>query len=211
MVGQEPLKRIQWIYSSRDTRELEERYDLWASEYDKDLQQEFGWIGPQRAADVLARHVGRDAQVLDAGAGTGLVGGCLSQLGYRQLEAIDLSSGMLEEARKKGVYRRLNQMDLTGRLGYADDSFDAVISIGVFTVGHAPPAAFDELIRVTGPGGHIVFSLRPDTYRDSGFAQKQEALVASGEWDLVETTEEFQPLPGGEPEVYHQIWVYQVR
>jgi hypothetical protein len=27
---------------------------------------------------------------------------------------------------------------------------------------------------------------------------------------LVEEGEEFQPLPKGEPDVYHQIWVYQV-
>ena len=35
-------------------------------------------------------------------------------------------------------------------------------------------------------------------------------LDATGKWKLVEVSERFQPLPKGEPEVYHQIWVYQV-
>jgi hypothetical protein len=78
------------------------------------------------------------------------------------------------------------------------------------TEGHAPAASLDELVRVTRPGGHIVFSLRPDVYRDSGFKEKQDALEAEGEWKLVEASEAFQPLPKGEPDVYHQVWVYQV-
>ena len=210
MVEQESHRRVQWIYASRDSKELEERYDQWAAEYDKDLQEDFGWIGPQRAADILAKYVGKDAPILDAGAGTGLVGVSLARMGYQNMVAMDFSRGMLDEAREKGVYQKFDQMDMTNTLGYPDNAFDAVISVGVLTVGHVPPMAFDELLRVTRPGGYIVFSLRPDTYRDSGFKEKQEALVAAGKWSYIEATEEFRPLPRGEPEVYHQVWVYQV-
>ena len=95
-------------------------------------------------------------------------------------------------------------------LEFSAGVFDAVISVGVFTVGHAPANSLDELVRITRAGGHIVFSLRPDVYLDSGFKEKQEALAAAGKWRLVEEGEEFQPLPKGEPEVLHQVWVYQV-
>ena len=202
--------RVQWIYSSRDNRELEERYDQWAKDYNSDLEDDFGWLGPQRAAQVLASHVPRHARVLDAGAGTGLVGQSLSGLGYSQLLAMDLSQGMLEEARKKNVYLELHQMVMGEHLDYPANSFDAVVSVGVLTVGHAPASSFDELIRITKPGGHIVFSLRPDIYENGGFKEKQADLEANASWRLVEVTEEFQPLPKGEPEVYHQVWVYQV-
>ncbi len=114
------------------------------------------------------------------------------------------------EARKKNAYREFHQMVMGEPLNYATDSFDAVISVGVLTVGHAPASSFDELIRITKPGGYIVFSLRPDVYRDSGFKEKQDALESEGKWKLVEVSEEFQPLPKGEPDVYHQVWVYQV-
>jgi len=203
--------RVKWIYTSRDNRELEERYDQWAREYDADLEEEFGWIGPRYAAESFAHYVPKETRILDAGAGTGLVGYLLAKLGYNDLVAMDLSQGMLEEARKKNVYREYHQMVMGEPLNFATDSFDAVVSVGVLTVGHAPVSSLDELIRITKPGGYIVFSLRPDVYRDGGFKEKQDALESEGQWNLVEVSEEFQPLPKGEPDMYHQVWVYQVK
>jgi len=203
-------ERVQWIYSSRDNKELAERYDQWAKDYDADLDGGFGWRGPQRAVEFFARYVPKNARTLDAGAGTGLVGQLLARSGYTDLVAMDLSEGMLEEARKKNVYREFHQMVMGESLDYATDSFDAIISVGVLTVGHAPASSLDELVRITKPGGHIVFSLRPDVYKDSGFKEQQDTLESEGKWRLVEVSEEFQPLPKGEPDVYHQVWVYQV-
>ena len=202
--------RVQWVYSSQNEQELEERYDRWAEEYDADLEADFGWISPQRTAETFARHVPAAAAILDAGAGTGLVGQCLYDLGYRQLTAMDLSQGMLEVARRKNIYQAFDQMTMGETLAYPTDAFDATVVVGVFTQGHAPAGSLDELVRVTKPGGHIVFSLRTDTHRDNGFKEKQEALDAAGLWQLVEVTDTFQPLPKGEPEVLHQVWVYQV-
>jgi SAM-dependent methyltransferase len=207
---EERKKRVEWIYASRNRNELEERYDQWARDYDSDLDEEFGWVGPQRAVEFLARHVLPSGRILDAGAGTGLVGFFLAKQGYQNLTAMDLSKGMLEEARKKNVYRDFHQMVMGERLDYPDHCFDAVISVGVMTVGHAPASSLDELVRVTRPGGHVVFSLRPDVYRNDGFKEKQESIAGAGRWRLVEVSEEFQPLPKGEPEVLHQVWVYQV-
>lgn len=207
----EKRDRVRWIYSSRDNQELAERYDQWAKDYDTDLEAEFGWWGPHRAVDFLVRYVAKSARVLDAGAGTGQVGKLLAGQGYRDLIAMDLSSGMLEEARKKNAYREFHQMVMGEPLDFPTDSFDAVISIGVLTIGHAPASSLDELIRITRPGGHIIYSLRPDVYRDSGFKEKQADLEATGQWKLVKVSEEFQSLPKGEPDVYHQVWVYQVK
>ena len=206
---QESEQRVQWVYASANNQELEERYDHWAADYDQDLEEHFIWISPQAAASVFARLVPKRAKVLDAGAGTGLVGEVLADLGYRDLIAIDLSQGMLDEARNKNVYAELHQMVLGETLDFDSGLFEGVISVGVFTLGHAPASAFDELIRVTQPGGYVVFSLRTDVYEEGGFKEKQQELEAQGKWKLVEVTEPFQPLPKGEPEVFHQIWAYQ--
>ena len=207
---QESHKRVQWVYESTTDKELEDRYDQWAADYDNDLAAEFAWNAPQNASDVFAKHVGKSAHILDAGAGTGLVGECLVKAGYSDLVAMDLSAGMLEEAKSKNLYNDFRQMALGGTLDFANDEFDAVISVGVFTQGHAPASSFDELARITKPGGLIVFSLRVDMYEPDGFKEQQTGMENAGMWQLAEMTDEFQPLPKGEPEVWHRIWAYRV-
>ena len=209
MAMEESHRRVQWVYGSTTNQELEERYDQWATEYDKDLDEVFAWNAPQTGADVLARLVPNTSAVLDAGAGTGLAGKCLADAGFTNLAAMDLSQGMLDEARRKNVYNSFHQMTLGETLGFETGQFDAVISIGVFTLGHAPINSFDELVRVTKPGGYVVFSLRTDMV-DDGYQAYFDKLDAAGKWKLAEVTEPYQPLPKGEPEVFHQIWAFQV-
>lgn len=208
---QESHKRVQWVYESTNDKELEDRYDQWAADYDNDLAEEFAWNAPQNATDVFVKHVDKQAHVLDAGAGTGLVGECLVSEGYKDLAAMDLSQGMLDEAESKNIYNAFYQMALGGDLDFDTDEFDAVISVGVFTQGHAPANSLDELARITKPGGLIVFSLRIDTYEPAGFKKQQTGMEESGVWELAEMTDEFQPLPKGEPEVWHRIWAYRVK
>ena len=203
--------KVEWVYSSRNHRELAERYDQWAGDYDSEMDQDYGYRSPQVVAEVFARHVPREAKVLDAGAGTGLIGEVLSNLGFRDLVAMDLSMGMLKEAQRKGVYGEYHQMVMGEPLDFATDSFDAVVSVGVLTIGHAPAKSFCELVRITKPGGHVVFTLRPRVYENSGFKEMQASLESEGKWKLVEASEKFQVLPKGEPDAYHQVWAYQVR
>jgi SAM-dependent methyltransferase len=160
---------------------------------------------------VFVKHVDKSAHILDAGAGTGLVGECLAEVGYKDLVAMDLSQGMLDEAKSKNLYNAFHQMALGGTLDFATGEFDAVISVGVFTQGHAPANSFDELARITKPGGLILFSLRVDIYESGGFQRQQTGMEDSGVWELAEMTEEYQPLPKGEPEVWHRIWAYRVK
>ncbi len=203
--------RVQWVYSSRDSRELEERYDEWAEDYDRDLERDFAWRGPQVAAEVFARYVPKEARVLDAGAGTGLMGEALIKLGYEKLTGIDLSRGMLKQAARRNIYEELHRMVMGEPLGFETASFDAVVSVGVLTLGHAPASSLDEMVRVTRPGGYVIFTLRPDIHESYGFREKQAALVEEEKWELVEVSEKEQVLPKGEPDAYHQVWVYRVR
>ena len=62
----ESRDRVQWIYSSRGNQELSERYDQWAKDYDADLDEEFGWLGPKRAVEVFAVGCQRNWTVLEA-------------------------------------------------------------------------------------------------------------------------------------------------
>ncbi|MEM9087406.1 MAG: class I SAM-dependent methyltransferase [Cyanobacteria bacterium P01_F01_bin.53] len=206
----ESHQRVQWVYDATSNQELETRYDQWADKYDEDLTEEFVWKSPKAAATVLTKYIQPTARILDAGTGTGLVGKCLAEAGYQNLVAMDMSLGMLKVAQEKQLYRTYHRMVLGDTLDFKTDEFDATISVGVFTQGHAPARSLDEIVRVTKPGGLVVFSLRVETYENDGFKEKQSELEQSGKWKVAETSEKFQPMPQGEPEVWHQIWAYQV-
>ena len=204
--------RVKWVYSSGgDEGELEKRYDQWAGLYDEDINEHFGYTLPERVSEIVANWLpGKAVKLLDAGAGTGLVGQSLSALGFTDLVAIDLSEGMLEEARNKGVYREILKMILGKHLCFETDFFDGVVCVGTFTIGHAPAESLDEFVRVTKPGGYIFFTIRPDVYETGGFKEKQSALEASKHWEQVLITEDFQSLPKGEPAAHVRVYAYRV-
>jgi predicted TPR repeat methyltransferase len=198
------------VYSSRNIQELADRYDAWAENYEHDLCS-FGYKSPDVITGLIGRYVEKqDGPILDAGAGTGILGEKLASCGYNDLTGIDLSRSMLEVANKKGIYKDLRKMVLGERLDFSDDYFSAVVSMGVFTENHAPPESFDELIRITRPGGHIVFSVRSDTGLNKVYQEKQDALLTEGKWELVEETNAYQCLPEAKPEVLNQVFVYRV-
>lgn len=131
-------------------------------------------------------------------------------MGYKDLVGIDLSQGMLEVARKKGIHQSLRRMALGEPLDFSDNSFATTVSMGVFTESHAPAKSFDELIRITKPNGFIIFSVRADVYLNQGFKEKQDSLEKEGKWQLIEKTEPFQALPLGNSEIYNRIFEYRV-
>lgn len=201
---------LEKVYNAKDLNELAEGYDEWSETYDTDLMS-FGYKIPAVTAGFVGRYIEPNGEpILDAGAGTGIMGETMQLMGFDSLVAIDLSTGMLRQAQKKDIYTELRQMVLGEHLDFADDTFGATIATEVFTTGHAPADGFDELIRITQPGGHIIFTVRADAYLESGFKEKQEALEESGSWKLAEMTEPFQSLPLGEPEVRNQTFVYEV-
>ena len=205
-----PTDRVRWVYASQSNTELARRYDAWAASYDHDLVHIFGRVVLEPFVELVLARTRPAMRILDAGAGTGLVGAYLHQQGYGGLVAMDLSAGMLAEARKTGAYRALHQMTLGEPLDFDDDHFDAIIASGVFTEGHAPPRAFAELIRVTRPGGLILFTLQPRLYSPGPFGPPLEQLVAEGRWTLLERGEPYQALPLAEPDILLEAWCFQV-
>ncbi|MDY6783161.1 MAG: class I SAM-dependent methyltransferase [Cyanobacteriota bacterium] len=198
------------LYRSQSHKELVENYRLWAKDYDQELRDDCHYSAPQKVVKRLSQFVAKDAKILDAGAGTGLVGEILFEKGYFNVEGMDISAEMLEQARKKNVYTALHQKVMGEPLGFPSDSFAAIVSVGVFTYGHAPSCSFDELIRIALPGGYILFTLRLDFYENSDFKQKLAALEQSKKWKSIDIGEPFSPLSIAKPNGYYRLWIYQV-
>ena len=186
----ESLELWHATYEAETLEELDDAYGKWASLYDRDTLDGMGYVGPQIAASMLDQHLDAKAsRVLDAGCGTGLVGMMLNKMGYENVDAMDYSKAMLAEAEKKEVYSKVFQEDMNKELAIADDTYDATICVGTFTYAHVGPHAFDELIRVTRPGGYICFTIRDGAYQEYGYRNKMLEMEACNRWALEELRE----------------------
>lgn len=115
-------------------------------------------IGPHHlgALDLALADVPPPGRVLDLGTGTGIVA---KALGARYPEAgvvgIDLSAGMIEEARRTLAPELAARVDFevgdASALECPDASFDLVVLLNMIPF-------YDELARVLAPGGTLVCS-----------------------------------------------------
>jgi MFS family permease len=207
----EPISAVDLdrLYGARSLDELRGEYERIASAYDDALIDGMGYRSPAAVARVASRLLPADARILDVGAGTGLLGVALADAGFASLHALDLSPAMLVEAERKGVYSELREGRLGDELQYETGRYDGVVAAGVLTAGHAPATCLDELVRITRPGGHVIFTLRSDQ-RLPGYDEKMAELSDAGRWETIERGEEFQALPTGEPDVLVRVWAFRV-
>jgi len=175
------------VYTAENHEELMDAYKSWAGDYDSDLLGSFGYVAHIASARALDCALGSktDAVIIDAGSGTGLVGEELKKLGYTTMDALDYSREMLDESEKKGIYRTHIQADMSKPLELADNSYDAVVCTGTFTYGHVDADAFDELVRVTKPGGVICFTIREGAYKEYGYRRRMVELEHRDAWELL--------------------------
>ncbi|WP_029896901.1 class I SAM-dependent DNA methyltransferase [Desulfohalovibrio reitneri] len=184
----EVLKKV---YTAENHEDLMDAYKDWAKDYDNDTVGEFGYVAPKAAAESMLRYLDdRSARILDAGCGTGLVAEVLKPLGFTNIDALDYSAEMLEEAEKKGVYRECMQVDMSKPMDIADNAYDALICVGTFTYGHVTPEAFEEVIRVVKPGGIVTFTVREGAYDEHDYRPKMLQLECDGKWELQEMRDE---------------------
>ena len=188
-------KWLERVFSAPSNVALAAAYDEWAPTYDADMLS-IGYVNPAVVAGLVGRYIrDRAGQIFDAGVGTGILGDVLSILGYRDLSGVDISDGMLAKARARKVYGDLRNRVLGEALDFENGSVVAVVSTGVFTIGHAPPSAFDELVRMTRPGGHLIFTVGTPAWQDGGFKEKIQSLEEAGRIQAVEATNAYRPMP----------------
>ena len=179
-----------------DVDKLTDYYARWASYYDVDVAEHgYGLPGMMLATvnaaaghdEAAARYTDRSVPVLDAGCGTGLVGAVMHDAGYSNLSGIDLSHEMVERARERGIYRRLE-----GGVDLSQPAPDhlvgrAVIVLvgGVFTVGHIPPESLAVVAGLAAADGLLVVSTRRSYQQSTNFVTVQQTMVDAGRLELL--------------------------
>lgn len=199
------------VYAAKTDQDRSEAYDEWAERYDTDVTN-FGIRLPYVAAAVFARHIDiGSGPILDAGCGTGMHTDPLALMGYGPFTGIDISNGMLENAKKRHIYSELRQMALGGKLDFEDNSFEHSYCIGTLAPGHAPPESLNDLIRVTCPGGLVIFSTHAHINEATQpFHDARHRLTQQSRWTHVFETPPFISMPGGDSAIKHAVYVYQV-
>ena len=204
-------RMISTIYDTlhaADLVELEHIYKNWAKKYEDDVINLAGYVGHLITSELLLSYLSNtQAKILDAGCGTGLVGEILNNNEFKNLIGVDFSQEMLNIAMQKNVYQSLELVDLTKKLDYEDNLFDAVICAGTFTCGHVGPEALREMVRITKQGGYICFTVRKQEWEASPYMQIINDLEDSLAWQKLEhITKEYNLKEG----VSCQLCLYQV-
>lgn len=172
-----------------------EFYDRWAGDYD-DALEAAGYAAPRRVAQALARFArDKTAPVADFGCGTGLGGAALRQAGFPVVDGFDISPRMLAEAERKGVYRRLVQVDLAAPLQLERNAYANAVAIGVFNAACMAPTVVDEIIGMLPAGGCLAFSLNDRTAADGAFMGRVMDLTDTCTADVL-LAEAGEHIPG---------------
>ncbi|MEL7467270.1 MAG: class I SAM-dependent methyltransferase [Pseudomonadota bacterium] len=169
---------IERAYALKTPEDSVALYRDWADSYDSGYAETMGYAYPRNIAAVLLEELGgATPEIVDVGAGTGLVAEHLPGL---TVDAIDISQEMLDVAGGKGLYRNRIQADLTQKLSIPDARYGAMISAGVFTHGHVGPVCLPELMRIAAPGAFFVLGINAQVFDSAAFGSAFAGLVADG-------------------------------
>lgn len=178
LTGEQLISRLS---TSNNPVEIKELYRQWATRYDSDLEER-GYLAPTLAADefddLLMQHgVAQSAKIYDAGCGTGQVGVLLRNKGYQRIDGGDFSDDMLKVAALCGAYQSLEPVDYSAPIALKTNSYDAVISVGVYT-HHFQQQFIPEMCRILKPGGLLYFTCRPYYFELHAANELRDALLA---------------------------------
>jgi predicted TPR repeat methyltransferase len=160
-------------------------FDWFAVDFDQHLGA-LGYQAPQHIAGALQARRSPDGalDILDAGCGTGLCGPLVRPFA-RRLVGVDLSSGMLAQARGRG-YDELRQAELTSFLAASPAAFDVIVCCDTLVYFGNLTAPFHAAASALRPGGLFLLTVeRADAdraeVREMGYQMTLQGRYAHSE------------------------------
>jgi predicted TPR repeat methyltransferase len=157
-------------------------FDQYARRFDAHLVEGLAYRAPALLRDAVVEVCARTnrpmrfGRALDLGCGTGLAGAAFRACVDR-FEGVDLSAGMLAQARAKGIYDALHTGDVADHLRTSRDrSLDLIVAADVLVyIGDLAPL-FTQLARVLTSDG--LFAFTAETHDREGYAIGNETRFA---------------------------------
>jgi predicted TPR repeat methyltransferase len=189
-------------------------FDQHAPEFDEALVQRLDYRAPEMLLAALRPADGqrfRLGSVLDLGCGTGL-GGAAFRPYCDWLAGVDISPGMIEQARAKGLYDRLVVSELIAFLeAEAGAQHHLVLAADVFVYCSDLAPIAKAVAKVLAPGGRFAFTVETqdepgvrlqETLRYAHGAAHVHGAIAAARLELSQMaevstrTEKGAPVPG---------------
>lgn len=140
-------------------KESQKHFDKQAEKYDKNTSTYYSGPAKISCADAEEYLMQYDySKLLDIGCGTGFLIDGLSKKKDAEYYGLDLSEGMLEQAKKKNIRNAVFIQGTCDALPYEDNSFDIVTCIQSFHHYPDREKAMSEALRVLKPGGIYLLS-----------------------------------------------------
>ena len=161
---------------------VRELFDAFADSFDSVLEG-LSYQAPALVAKTVKNQTFPDLpSVLDLGCGTGLCAAALirEQVLFRDLTGVDLSAAMLEKAKQRGIYTKLEQSDILSFLPQHRDFFDLIISADVFTYLGDLSELFAGISAALKKGGRIIFTVSENRDDPDGYALKPSGRFVHG-------------------------------
>ena len=182
---------LKHCYDLKSADEVQAFYEQRAGEYDAVLRDTIGYVAPERTAGIFAEFMeDRSARIIDIGCGTGFVGEALRGHGYSCIDGADFAKPMLDEARTKGVYQELLQLDLNDPAALGGRRYDAAISVGSFGEAHIGAEALDNVPPIVARGGIFCVCLNERCIGEMGFDAKLREMRDRGAVEILSFTEQ---------------------
>lgn len=140
-------------------RTIQQIYKDFAWNYETRMLKDLDYKGPERILDAIVSVIGdrRGLSVLDLGCGSGLSGLSLKQFASG-MTGVDLSPEMIELARARNIYGRLEVGEITEWLARTSEAFDLIASCDcLIYFGDLVPVARAVAKRLN-PGGIFVLT-----------------------------------------------------
>ncbi len=159
-------------------------FDQYAPRFERELAEHLQYRGPDLLLEAIHATRGREprrlARALDLGCGTGLMGERLRSVADT-LVGVDLSSGMVAAAARKGCYDRLVMADIVAFLteeARGGARYDLVTAADVFVYFADLAKACAAAAQALAPGGLLAFTV--ETHEGDGVVLGETLRYAHG-------------------------------
>ena len=183
-------------------KKLESSYDKWAEKYDEILECSSAYESNQYAAQKLLKYIKdkENAILLEVPCGTGMAGEVVQKAGFCNIDGTDLFNGMLKEAKRKGIYRKVFKSCVTNtsKMDCPDNTYDGVYSVKGISVGMLELApTVNEMLCVTKPNGILVYTVNLNVGVEE-FMKVQSKLMTDLKVELIRIEKRFYYRKKGE-------------